>query len=992
MSKTNSSEAFEMQYARLNPGQKEAVDTIEGPVMVIAGPGTGKTQVLTLRIANILKKTDVGPSAILALTFTNAAAANMRSRLVSVIGSPGYEVNIFTFHSFANYVLDRHPEYFDDVVGCTNASEVEQIGILREILDTDQSLSRLVPFSDPYFNIGAIRQAITHLKKEGISPEQFAQWINDEREKILARDDLYHQKGVHKGKMKSEYDKALKALEKDDELARVYAAYREGLRIRKRYDYDDSLLMLIAALEKNETLLQELQESFQYFLVDEHQDTNGAQNRILELLVSFFDAPNLFVVGDEKQAIFRFQGASLANFLYFEKKFRDVRRINLSVNYRSHQGILDSAHTLIVHDGREHTELTAATGTGNGEKIKIYTFENDTDELLFVSDSIKKKIAAGVEPSEIAVLFRNNRDARPLLEALERNDIAFTLASGHSVLDDIDIKKLNLIVAASADLDDEAIAKMLFIDFLAIDVADAHTIISAAHKHGRPLYDVLEDVAKLGLRDEQAVAGMYKKLKDWHKKSKNMPFPHFFEFVVLDSGFLRHLQSSPYHIEKFDKLVSLFEEVKAQCEHNEDYAPEDYLSFLDILKEHNVRLEAEPRQDTGAVRLMTAHKAKGLEFDYVYVIHAYDGHWGGKRDTQAFRLPYGGTAIPEEGDSEHDERRLLYVALTRARLDAYISYGTTGADGRIRTPSRFIGEIHDDLKEVIDGATVALPKQASIIFAERAVHRGPETYRAYVREMFTRRGLSPTALNHYLACPWQWFYRDFFRMQFVPSVQQMKGTAVHAALQDFFNKRNTDKSVGPDFVLERFERHLSLQNIPSRERERIRTDMREALAGYVKKYSSTWTRQTLNEFGIKGVALDEHILLSGKLDKIELHENGTDVTVVDYKTGKPKSRNSIEGNTKDGTGDYKRQLVFYKLLLDRYEKGHYHMVEGVIDFIEPTEAGVYKYEPFPITFDETDALEAEIRRVADEILNLSFWDTRCNEVNCEECALRDLLG
>ncbi len=992
MPKKRTSQAFETQYAGLNPGQKEAVDTIEGPVMVIAGPGTGKTQVLTLRIANILQKTDTPPSAILALTFTNAAAANMRQRLVATIGSPGYEVGIFTFHSFANYIFGLFPDYFEHAAGFTNASEVEQIGLVRSILDTDKRLTRLVPFSDPYLHIPAIRSAITHLKREGISPEQFRAWIQAERDRILAAADLYHEKGAHKGKMKSVYDQALKRLEKDDELALVYERYRTDLYARKRYDYDDALLMLVQALQQHPSLVQDLQESFLYFLVDEHQDTNGAQNRILELLVSFFDAPNLFVVGDEKQAIFRFQGASLANFMYFEKKFREVKRIDLTVNYRSHQGILDSAHALISHDTRTHNALTAAKG--NGDKIKVYTFGTDDEERTFVADSIKKKLEAGVSPKEIAILFRNNTDGRPLAEMLERFDIPFTLSSGLSVLDDADIKKLNILVAAVSDLEDEALATALFVDFLAIDVADAHTIIRAAHTTHRPLYKVLEQADGLELTDPAVIKTFYMKLKDWHTRSKNMSLPHFLEHLVVGSGFLRHIQSLPYHIEKFDKLVALFDEIKAQCEHQEAYGPKEYLAFLSILKEHNVRLESDGRDDAQAVRLMTAHKAKGLEFDYVYIVHAYDGHWGGQRERHGFRLPYGTALAPEEGDSEHDERRLFYVALTRARRDAYISYALHAPDGRARVPSRFIGEIHEELKDAIDGATLTLPKQEAVLFVvpKNCKHAGgPEKYRTFVRDAFLHQGLSPTALNHYLACPWKWFYADFFRMQFVQSIQQMKGTAVHAALQDFFNRRNKE-TTDATYLIERLHHHLSLQSIPERQRERIFLDMSEALEGYVKTYEPFWTMPTINEYAVRGVALDEDILLSGKIDKMEIHENGKDITVYDYKTGKPKSRNSIEGGTKDSSGDYKRQLVFYKLLLDRHNNGRYHMTKGVIDFIEPNESGNYKPVSFVIEAEETHVLEDEIRRVAQEITTLSFWDMRCDDATCEECALRDLLG
>jgi DNA helicase-2/ATP-dependent DNA helicase PcrA len=269
-----------------------------------------------------------------------------------------------------------------------------------------------------------------------------------------------------------------------------------------------------------------------------------------------------------------------------------------------------------------------------------------------------------------------------------------------------------------------------------------------------------------------------------------------------------------------------------------------------------------------------------------------------------------------------------------------------------------------------------------------------EKYAAFVRSHFEARGLSATALNAYLACPWKWFYRHFFRMQFVYTVSQMKGNAVHGALQNFFDQKNTDPNSGLAFLLERLDHHLSKQALTAREKERVRLDARNALTGYFETYraSTSWALPTVNEFFIKG-ALLEGVRLTGKLDKLEILPDGAQVNVIDYKTGKPKSRNHIEGKTKaQGAGDYKRQLVFYRILLERMHDPRYVMKEAVIDFVEPTEAGTYKREAFVIDTEEVRELEKEIARVADEITTMSFWDKRCDDKTCQECGLRDLLG
>jgi DNA helicase II / ATP-dependent DNA helicase PcrA len=983
----------------LTPRQKEAVDAIEGPVMVIAGPGTGKTQILTLRIANILKNTDVPADAILALTFTNAAAANMRKRLVSIIGSDAYRVSIFTFHSFANHIIDTYPERFSEYVGRSNASEVERIDIIRSLLDQGR-FEIVKPLGEPYHNVPEILRAISHLKREGFTPETFRAWVAEELRLFEERDDIYHEKGVHEGKMKQQAQKALRLIQKNEELAELYRLYQTELARKKRFDFDDSLLMLIGAMEANEDFLRELQEEYQYFLVDEHQDTNGAQNKILTLLATYFERPNLFVVGDEKQAIFRFQGASLANFLYFEKVFKDVRRITLDTNYRSHQGVLDAAQSLIdnAQTGISAPLVAHSSPKERDLRIKVYEFGADDEELLFLAESVQQQIKDGVPAHEIAVLYRNNRDVDDISDYFERLSIPFLVESGHGVLDDPDIRKLNILLRAVADLtSDDTLAKTLFIGFLGIPVPDAYALLRLARTEKRSVYEVLCSHDACVLESPTAVLGLRDKLTTWKRVAENESFLHLFEAVVRDSGLLEHIQKSTFHTEKFDKIVRLFDELKAHVRRNSFFSLDDYALFLRILEEHNLTLEAKPRHIPNAVRLMTAHRAKGLEFDHVYIVHAYDGHWGGKRSHSYFHLPYiQGDGAVIASDAE-DERRLFYVAITRARSEVYISYASVAPDGRDRVPSQFIEEIRQEYRVETDSEALGYAGKRPPLFVVRQGRHGVERYREFVREAFFDRGISATALNNFLTCPWKWFYENFFYTQFVPSLHQLKGTAVHGALEDFFNTRNTDPTTGKTYLLTRFAHYMEDVDLAPPLFERVMRDTRIALEGWYDAHNADWRPVTKNELSIRGVLLDENIRLTGKIDKLEcLDDRCRDVSVVDYKTGAPKSRNEIEGLTSTaqktpGSGGYKRQLVFYKLLLDRYADGQYRMQDAVLDFIEPNDSGKYKREVFSISDAEGRELEEEIRRVAHEITTLAFWDTRCSDTSCSACALRDLL-
>src|SRR3989344_2326114 len=469
---------FDKLYTELNKEQQSAVDAIEGPVMVIAGPGTGKTQILTLRVANILKETQVEPENILALTFTESGVAAMRKRLVEIIGSPAYRVAIATFHGFANDIIQHHPEFFPRIIGAEASTEMEQIDAMRDVIDT-APVKILKPFGDRYHYVKPARSGIKDLKKEGLSPEDFSEIIQKEKKDFEAIDDLYYDKGAHKGKMKGKYQEMRDDIERNAELAVLYARYQQELAKRRRYDYEDMLTELRNALITNEGLLLMLQEKYQYFLIDEHQDTNTAQNKILELLASFHDNPNVFIVGDEKQAIYRFQGASLENFNYFKKIYPSAKLISLTENYRSTQMILDAAGA----------DLKAQQAYPD-KPISVASYSTPDVERYAVAAHINDAIKHGTLPHEIAVFYRENREAFPLARMLGKLGIPYVIESDLDILEDQTIRKLLLLLEVVNEFgNDEKLARMLHIDFLGLDPLDVYKLIVDAAKQHSSLYD-----------------------------------------------------------------------------------------------------------------------------------------------------------------------------------------------------------------------------------------------------------------------------------------------------------------------------------------------------------------------------------------------------------------------------------------------------------------------------------------------------------------------
>ena len=984
---------FKKLYKQLNPAQKEAVDIVEGPVMVVAGPGTGKTQILTLRIANILKETQVEPENILALTFTEHAASSMRRRLAEIIGSQAYRVRISTFHGFCNEIIKSYPEEFPHIIGAINITKPEQIQIIEQLIEM-LPLKELKPFGDPLYYLQSLISSIEQLKREGIDPERYLKLVEDEKKYFDLIDDLYHDKGAHKGKMKGDYQKLFKTIVKNQEAAIVYDAYQKKLRKKKLYDYSDMIMEVMQALSVNGDLLLNLQEQYQYFLVDEHQDTNNAQNKILELLCNFHPSPNLFVVGDEKQAIFRFQGASLENFTYFKKLYRDAKLVILDNNYRSTQAILNVAENIIPGQKKLQADTKQL-----GRKIKLHEFSNVQSENYFLARDIQSKIAEGVVPGSIAILYRDNRDALPIAWVLEKFSTPFSIESDQNILNDKQIRKLIMLIELTNDIGSEKkIVDALHIDFLKVAPLDIYKLSDYARKNKVMIQDAMRSgkiLASLGLESADIIEELYKKLSGWAILAKNDNITEFFEKLINESGFLGYILASK-SVEALEKVNLFYDELKVFVERHKDADLEKFCQYLHLLKEHNVLIKRVMVGNKEAVHLMTAHKSKGLEFDYVYIVNAYDGHWGNKRKFEPIQLISSVFSISHshlQHDQNDDERRVFYVALTRAKKEVAITYSATGIDGREQIVSQFVSEIDPVLIDSVNisGYEKDLKKDLSTIFASSKNSGVDIKSKDFIRQLFMDRGLSVTALNNYLKCPWNYFYNNLLRIPRAKSASQMYGTAVHAALKDFFEKLRT-KSVGKDFLLEKFNFYAGKESFGSNEMGGILEKGHKALGGYCENYQNSWHKNNLLEFSIRGVELSPEIRLTGAIDKIEVLNPSNEVIVVDYKTSKPKSRSEIEGMTKYSNGDIKRQLIFYNLLLNNFADGKYKMVSGDIDFVEPDDRGNYKKERFEITKSEVSDLEELIRRTGNEILNLSFWDQECDDAKCEFCDLREMMA
>lgn len=969
---------FEQKYKQLNSAQKEAVNTIEGPVVVVAGPGTGKTQILTLRIANILKNAGAGiePENILALTFTNAGVHAMKKRLAEFIGSDlAYRVGIFTFHSFAEEQIKNFPEYFPYLAYSSVATDVECLQIIEEILKENE-FTYLKTFASESHYVRDIRGAIDELKREGISPELFLKKIEDQKKNIIADENSYYKRVTKKFKKGELKPQALKPVEKNLELQTVYSEYQEKLKEKKLYDYSDMILSLVEVMENNDEFLSILQEQYQYILVDEHQDTNESQNRIISALIDsphLNSQPNIFTVGDDKQAIYRFQGASVENFTHFKKKFSEVKVIGLVDNYRSTQDILDISHSLIEksENGNDHKKLSAFFDFEN-TKNKVQNFKTYKDELIFVVQDILQKIENGVNPSDIAVIYRENNNLPFIQEMFEKMHIPFVVTSKSNVLDDREIKKFLLLIRSIYNpRSSEVLVKVLFFDFLKLNVSDVILLLDLFNHVSKKtsLIDLIsneEFLKKNDVNDPKSFVNFSKFLIDQKSKSENCGFDEFFEELIRESDFIKHIFSKKDHVFLLAKLEKIFEDIKTQVRNNADYSLKDFINYLDLCAEYNLVLEASVPFDVEGVNLMTAHGSKGLEFDDVYITNVVHGLWGGKRKRQSFQLPVGST----HGDIE-DERRLFYVALTRAKKNVTVTYSDFDLTGREKSPSLFISEMDENLisenKQEID-----MENSIEISFAPRLIVAKSLIDLDYICEKFLNTQLSVSALNNYFQSPILYFFRNLVRLPSSQTKSLVYGNIIHGTLDKFFSQSSREKQVlSKEKLLEFFHQTVKLTYVAKDFYDSILTQGEKTLSDYYDNYAQDFNLNLETEKSIKKIPFKletgEEIFLQGVIDKIEFDENGG-VQVTDYKTGKSWSEKS-----KDDKEGLKRQVVFYKLLLDSYQEGKYKMNKGVLDFVERSKkSGEYEREFFDVNQNDLSALKDEINVFAKDILSGEF--------------------
>lgn len=1016
--------AFASAYEKLNEAQKKAVDSIEGPVLVVAGPGTGKTQVLTMRIANILRRTDTKPSSILALTFTESAAQNMRLRLASLIGPDAYYVHISTFHSFCAQVIANHLEYFPLNPSSEPITDLERFELLRTIVE-ELPLEAVKPLNSPLFHVKSLMSNISAYKREGVSPDKLRELVEgqwQDPETITSR------------------TKRMRLIKRQQQLTEqitVYEAYQQRMRAAGRYDFDDMLSLTVEVLSREEVLLQEYQEQYLYLLVDEYQDTNAVQNRVTHLLSSFWgEEANIFAVGDPHQSIYRFQGASLENISEFIQWYPNAEVVTLSIGYRCPPKVYDAAHDVIQRD----TSLSILNELGeSGQKLQralqeplaaastidtplsIVKAPEYTTSLIALVENIKTLLNQGTPADEIAILYTKNKFAADLLPLLEKWSIPYYLEGGLNALEQPVIHQfLTLCIVLVALRQGTDVSPQLFevctYPWFGIDRVTLFQLARFAGKEKKTLLEVLEqpvDTLQNALGDgldSDSVQIIKQKLgmfELWAAQDFQMLFTAWLELIVSESGLHQYLiDRADEQLEPLLALYSLFSFVKKLNTTNQQFHITDFIRAIETLREQGVKIPLQslsnPEQK---IRLSTVHKAKGQEWDHVFILHVVDGVWGNRRAPSRLPVPEHivetASVLARQSPDQinQDDRRLFYVAMTRAKKNLQLWYSeTTDQDGiaRQKVPSIFISELdhRDDIVRTEAVMQHSPAEVASILTGPVPKALEHDRMEQYLKQIVTDLPLSITALNNYLKDTSVFFYQNLLALPSVKLPHLAYGTAVHAALELAAEPHDGTKQP-LQRVLQRFDQQLQRELLTAEERQRRRDRGYQVLTAYLREQNFTqsliWQTEYKIGYGTKAAFLDD-IRLTGRMDRLDwLDEKHTTVRVIDYKTGKPKTKNEILAETQTAKtalsareqslpleiqGPYQRQLLFYRLLatLDRSFAPEISL--GTFDFVEaPLDRGKLVEHSFELKSEDVRLLEELIREVMSEIRSLSFLET-----------------
>ncbi|MYC78727.1 DNA helicase PcrA [Candidatus Poribacteria bacterium] len=648
----------------LNEVQREAVQHTEGPLLILSGAGSGKTRVITHRIAYLIEHHRVSPYRILAVTFTNKAAREMKDRLdVLVAGSVSRDLWVATFHATCARILRRDIEKLGKDTESESVSRSKDRAYTHDftIFDTGEQATlvkdvlRQLNYSDKQYNPRAVLSHISRAKNESISPETYQDIADGYFERIVAE---------------------------------VYALYQKALRTNNALDFDDLLLFTVRLLNENSEVRQFYENKFEYILVDEYQDTNRCQYELVNLLAD--KKQNICVVGDDDQSIYAFRGADIKNILDFEKDYPNTHVLRLEQNYRSTQNILDAAWG-VVHNNKARKAKKLWTQNDFGELITCYEAMDENDEAGYVGAQIEDWHAEGVDYKDFAVFYRTNAQSRIFEEAFRTADIPYQIVGGVGFYDRMEIKDLLAYLRVVCNPNDSvSVRRIINVPSRGIGATTLDRLINFAVREGISLFEAIQRVAEITTINRGIQTKVQRFAKIFDDFEASMLPADALDYVLKVTGYLRNLEAQRT-IEAQNRVENIEELINAVIEYEQNTAEptlSDYLENVALTTD----IDAMETDTTDMVTLMTLHSAKGLEFPFVFIVGMEEGY-----------LPHG-RSLDTQAELE-EERRLCYVGITRAMEQLYLSHASsrrTFRETEYRSPSRFISEIPEHLIKHVD--------------------------------------------------------------------------------------------------------------------------------------------------------------------------------------------------------------------------------------------------------------------------------------------------
>ena len=948
----------------------------------------------------------------------------MRKRLLSFIGPDAYKVNIYTFHAFCHEIIQDNLSLFEKTI-LDPISDLERIDLFKQLIDSFPKNHLLKRYrGDVYFEINNLQNLFSTMKREGWAPAFINEKIDAYLKDIPTRDEFIYQKKYkqfEKGDLKqAKIEEATEKMEKLRAAVNEFDRFQQLMRKHNRYDFDDMINWVIRAFEENKSLLTRYQERFLYILVDEYQDTSGTQNRLVELLINYWEQPNVFVVGDDDQSIYRFQGANVENMVGFANNYEnDLLTIVLTNNYRSTQPILDIAKTLI--DSNQERLITKIKGltkdlTASNEKLikenelpHLYEYESQRQEMIAITLQTEKLLLEGIPPGEIGIIYKENKYGEELSQYFKQRNIpVFSKRHLNILTIPLAVKIILFLEYLAAEHDiswggDEMLFEILHFDWFAIaPIEIAKLNVTVASKKfsdnktslRKALFETVNSPAK-ELFSAEVPQGMKQASRAIEKLIGDVPnvtLVNLFENVIRETGLLSWVMQSADKHWHLQVLTSLFDFVKEEARRNPKLTLDQLVNIFMLMEKESLSLPlVQVSGSEKGVNLLTAHGSKGLEFSHVFLVGCNASNWEKKRK------PGGGYQFPDtmfttqpKTVEEEELRRLFYVALTRARQHLYISYSHFKNDGKELEPSMFIAEIQDIHALPVEKVILSAETTSAFSMIQFETLQAPEIEKVeadFITQVLDKFAMNVTALNNYLKCPLQFYFQNLVRVPSGKSEATEFGSAVHYALQCLFQKmQENDRFPAKKIFIEDFNWYMN-RHRESFTKEQFARRMEygeEVLSNYYEQYIQSWNKIVAVEKSIKNVIV-AGIPLKGKLDKLEF--NGKEVNVVDYKSGdidKAKDKLKSPHEKDPNGGDYWRQAVFYKILVDNYEQKNWKVVSTEFDFIEPDKKKQYRKEMIVITPQDITTVTEQIKTTWQKIQAHDFYKG-CGKPDCHWC-------